>query len=52
MDKCDGLIVVGTALQTSYATKIVNEFIRRNNVPMVEVNLEPNIKDGYGILLL
>jgi len=52
MEKCDGLIVVGTALQTSFASSIINELERRDNVPMIEVNLEANIKDGYGVILL
>jgi 3-dehydroquinate dehydratase len=39
-NKMDGLIVVGTALQTSLARVIVNNAIQKIEIPVVEVNLE------------
>ena len=51
-DKCDGLVVVGTALQTSYAKRIITSLIVRDTVPIVEVNLEANIEHGYVVGLL
>lgn len=45
--KCDGLIVVGTALQTSFAKRAINSLVARDNIPIVEVNLEVNIEHGY-----
>ena len=50
-EKCDGLIVVGTALATNFAKKIVLECIKKETVPIVEVNLEANIVNGYTINL-
>ena len=43
----DGLIVIGTALQTGKAALIVREAQHKNTVPIVEVNLESCIKSGY-----
>ena len=42
-EKCDGLLVVGTALQTSFAKQIVNHLVLSKSLPLVEVNLEKNI---------
>lgn len=43
---CDALIVVGTALETTYALKIVTECLARE-VPVIEANLEPIIEVGH-----
>ena len=51
-EKCDGLIVVGTALQTSAAASIVAQLTRQDTIPMVEINLEANLKLGFAIHLL
>lgn len=51
-DKCDGLVVVGTALQTAYAKRMITSLIARDTIPIVEVNLEANIEHGYVIQLL
>jgi len=42
----DCLIVVGTALQTSYARKIVIDMLARE-MPVIEVNMEPCIEVGH-----
>ena len=47
----DALIVVGTALQTALARAIVNTSLQKMEVPIVEVNLEPCITQGYGLLI-
>jgi len=43
---CDALIVVGTALETTFALKIVTETLARE-VPVIEVNMEPCIEVGH-----
>ena len=45
LDEADCLIVVGTALQTGFAIKIVNEMIKKD-APIIEVNLESAIDNG------
>lgn len=52
MNKCDGLVVIGTALQTAFAKQIINQCIIKDTCPIVEVNLEVNIKHGYTLHLL
>jgi len=47
----DALIVVGTALQTALARAIVNSTLQKMEVPIIEVNLEPCITQGYGLLV-
>ena len=47
----DALIVVGTALQTALARAIVNTSLQKLEVPIIEVNLEPCIAQGYGLLI-
>ena len=47
----DALIVVGTALQTALARAIVNSALQKMEVPIIEVNLEPCIAQGYGLLV-
>lgn len=42
-EKCDGLVVIGTALKTSYASRLVSALTMADSVPMVEVNLEANL---------
>eukprot|EP00347_Sterkiella_histriomuscorum_P014466 403360761 len=46
-DKLDGLIVVGTALQTNFASHIVMKTLAKQNIPVIEVNTEPCITTGY-----
>ena len=48
-DKMDALIVVGTALQTSLARLIVSSAINKDTIPVIEINLEPCIEDGFVI---
>ena len=50
--KCDGLIVIGTALQTAFAKQMISSMILKDTVPVVEINLEQNIKSGFCISLL
>ena len=45
----DALIVVGTALATSFARKIVFDALRREDVPVIEINLESVINKGLNI---
>ena len=40
------MIVIGTALATSYAARIVGNFLAEEK-PVIEVNLEPCIKVGH-----
>jgi NAD-dependent SIR2 family protein deacetylase len=49
LEDCDALIVVGTALATSFAKKIVQDCINREDIPVVEINLESCIDRGYVI---
>ena len=37
----DCLIVVGTALATSGARSIVNRTLNKQDIPVIELNLEP-----------
>jgi len=46
VEDADCLIVVGTALATSYAANIVSKFLNRE-APVIEVNLEPCVKVGH-----
>lgn len=46
-DKMDALIVVGTALATSGAKRMVIQALGQHNVPVIEINLEPVIDEGY-----
>lgn len=45
-DGCDGMIVVGTALETGLALGLVQSVLMKGTIPVVEVNLEPVIKSG------
>ena len=44
----DCLVVVGTALSTSFARQIVANFLDRE-LPVIELNLESAINRGYNI---
>jgi len=48
VEDSDCLIIVGTALATNLATRIVNEF-KRKELPMIEFNLESAINAGNNI---
>ena len=48
VEDSDCLIIVGTALVTNLATRIVNEF-KRKGLPMIEFNLESAINTGNNI---
>ncbi|TNV72520.1 hypothetical protein FGO68_gene9628 [Halteria grandinella] len=50
-NKMDALIVVGTALQTSYAKMIVNKALLKLEIPVIEVNIESCIPAGFRILV-
>lgn len=48
----DALIVIGTALQTNLARNIVNHTLYlKESVPVVEVNLESCIDNGFGLIV-
>ena len=46
VQQADCLIVIGTALATSYAARIVGSFLAEEK-PVIEVNLEPCVKVGH-----
>ena len=50
-EEADLLIVVGTALATSFAHNIVRSFLVREQ-PIIEVNLESAIGRGFNIQVL
>ena len=45
-EDCDALVVVGTALATTYANNIVVKTLERE-VPVIEVNMEPCVLVGH-----
>jgi NAD-dependent SIR2 family protein deacetylase len=47
LEDCDALIVIGTALATSFAKRIVEDCVRRGDVPVIEINLETCCNIGY-----
>src|SRR5690242_16655785 len=49
MEKMDCLIVVGTALATGLASRIVNKALSKVECPIIEVNLESVIDEGYNL---
>ena len=51
VSNADCLIVIGTALATSFAANIVKGFLIRE-LPVIEVNLESSIKRGHNIQVL
>jgi len=46
LKEIDALVVVGTALQTTYAVRIVVDTLERE-MPVIEVNMEPCILVGH-----
>eukprot|EP00347_Sterkiella_histriomuscorum_P015341 403357388 len=51
-NKMDCLIVVGTALATGLARRIVNKAIDKIECPVIEVNLETSIDRGFNLQIL
>ena len=47
-EDADCLIVVGTALATSFANNIVKGFLHRE-MPVIEINLESAIDKGFNL---
>lgn len=45
----DCLIVIGTALQTSGAKRSVQRALERQTIPVIEINPEPMIDEGFAI---
>ena len=45
----DCLIVVGTALATSGARSFVFRTLNRQDIPVIEMNLEPQCNVSYGL---
>jgi NAD-dependent SIR2 family protein deacetylase len=45
----DALIVIGTALATNMAKRIVNNALKKQNIPVIEINLESAIDKGFNI---
>ena len=52
LEDCDALIVIGTALATSFAKRIVQDCVSKEDVPVIEVNLETFCDRGYVAQLL
>lgn len=48
LEDADCCIVVGTALQTNFALRIVNSFLKRE-LPVIEINLETAIDRGNNL---
>ena len=46
-DDIDALIVIGTALQTTGARKLVYRALNQEIIPVIEVNNNPCIEDGF-----
>ena len=46
VEAADCLIVIGTALATSYAARIVGNFLSEEKA-VIEINLEPCVKVGH-----
>jgi len=46
VETADCLIVIGTALATSYAARIVGNFLVEEK-PVIEINLEPCVQVGH-----
>ncbi|CDW75458.1 silent information regulator protein sir2 [Stylonychia lemnae] len=51
-EKMDCLIVVGTALATGLAKRIVNKALGKIECPVIEINLETSIDRGYNLQIL
>lgn len=48
-DKMDCLLVIGTALATGFARRIVNKALAKLECPVIEVNLESSIAKGFNL---
>ena len=48
-EDADALIVVGTALQTSGANRLVNRLLHKMDIPVIEINNNPCIEKGYSL---
>ena len=48
----DALVVIGTALETNLARKLVNESLKKIDIPVIEINLESVIEYGFNIRVL
>jgi len=48
LELADCCIVVGTALQTNFALRIVNSFLKKE-LPVIEINLETAIDKGHNL---
>ena len=47
LQECDALIVTGTFSKNEAGRKIIDECIRRKDVPVIEINPETFIRNGY-----
>jgi len=45
--KMDAMIVIGTALQTGIAKRLVEQALSRQDVPVIEINTAPCIDVGF-----
>jgi len=45
--ECDALIVTGTFSKNDAGRKIIDECIRRQDVPVIEINPETFIRNGF-----
>ena len=48
-EDADALIVVGTALQTSGARRLVYRMLDKMKIPVIEINNNPCIEEGYSL---
>ena len=48
----DCLLVIGTALETSFASRIVNMHLGKDSIPVIEINMESSINKGNNIQVL
>ena len=48
-EDADALIVVGTALQTSGARRLVYRMLDKMKIPVIEINNNPCIDEGYSL---
>ena len=49
VENADCLIVVGTALQTHFASAIVKNLLIKHDAPVIEINLESSVNRGYNL---
>ena len=45
----DLLIVIGTALATGGARGLVNRFLNKQEIPVIEINMEPAVDEGFAL---